>query len=313
MTGENAITLVGWGNQARAWAANLRDSGWKVYVVLRPRSPSLAAAQTVATVITEGRLPFCPVVFLVPDQEIPMALAQLAPRMIPNQVVYYAHGYALMDGKLNEKFPLFHHVLLAPKAIGTEVRATYLDRRPLGGVYSVEKVPESARHEVEKLTLRLSRSLGITLGPFSCTVRDETIADLFSEQAVLCSLIPESCRIAFDMLKERGIPDELAFFELWHEVGLIVKTMVDKGPEAFFHLISPNALIGAEKGRLLLIDNKLEAKMEKLLRDIEDGTFQKEVPAANVDALRAQAIQRWSESELGQTAARMQKMMKERP
>lgn len=254
-----------------------------------------------------GPLPAAPIALLIPDHEIAQAVSSMAPRLPAGVVFLYAHGYALLNDQLAEKFPQHHHVLLAPKAIGTEVRATYLARRPLGGVYSVEHVPLSQRRRVEALTLTIARDLGITMGPYACTVQQETLADLFSEQAVLCSVIPEACRLAFDKLRARGIPPELAFFELWHEVGLIVKVMVDRGPEAFFHLISPNALIGSEKGRQLLCDDHFQQGMDRLLKEIEDGTFQAEVAKSDAHKIREEVLSRWRSSELGQTVTRLQK------
>lgn len=302
-----ALTIVGWGNQARAWAANLRDSGRVLHIYLRPQSNSITAAGGAGTVVhAADQIPTGGLALLIPDHEIAGVVAQLAPALPAGQIFFYAHGYALEDAQLAQKFPQHHHVLLAPKAIATEVRATYLEKRPLGGVYSVEKVQASEREAVEQLTLAVCRDLGITMGPYPCKVREEMVADLFSEQAVLCSVIPEACKIAFEMLRARGIPAELAYFELWHEVGLIVRTMVDRGPEAFFNLISPNALIGAEKGRELLCGEEFHAKMGKLLREIENGTFQKEVSKSDPQKLRHQTVERWKDSEFNSTITRMQ-------
>jgi len=301
LSGEKTITIVGWGNQARAWAANLRDSGYRVNVWLRPGSNSKSkAAETARVLDADERIPQGPIVFLVPDDQISQAVSRLAPRLIPGSLLLYAHGYALETEKLHERHPTFSHALLAPKAIGTEVRATYVDKRPLGGVYSVEHAP-TAEQEI----LTLARDLGITMGPYPCTFKQEMVADLFSEQAVLCSVIPESCRMAFDMLRARGIPAELAFFELWHEVGLIVRTMVDKGPEAFFNLISPNALIGAEKGRQLLCGDDFQKRLQSLLNDIEDGSFRRTVDQTNPAQTRQETLKRWTSSELNQTINRM--------
>ncbi len=314
LSGENAITLMGWGNQARAWAANFADSGWKVRVLLRPDSRSQAAAAAQAELLTwESPLPAVPLALLVPDHEIPNALDAVAPRLPENTIVLYAHGFALAEHALEKRHPQFHHVLLAPKAIGSEVRATYCERRPLGGVFSVEKIRPEHRAETEALILRAARALGITVGPFACGVREETVADLFSEQAVLCSVIPETCRLAFEMLRERGVSPELAFFELWHEVGLITRAMVDKGPEAFFHMISPNALIGAEKGRQVLCDGHFRAGLEKLLADIESGAFPREAAATDVARLRDATVARWKDDEFGRTITRMQKLMERQP
>jgi len=308
LTGENHIYVVGYGNQARAWCANLKDSGVAVRVLLREASSSRARAEADGHKLADWQapLPGHPMAFLVPDHEIAGALAALSPFIAPGTILFYAHGFALLEHKLAEEFPQFQHVLLAPKAIGTEVRATYLERRALGGVYSVAHVPSNEQAHVEKTTLKFARLLGITWGPYAVKVEEETTADLFSEQAVLCSVLPEACRLAFKLLREKNIPAELAYFELWHEVGLIVRTMVEKGPEAFFHLISPNALIGAELGRELLCDEHFEKKMRQLLADIESGAFARKAEATDAEELREKIVARWRQDEFGQTINRMQ-------
>jgi ketol-acid reductoisomerase len=307
LSGEKTITIVGWGNQARAWAANLRDSGWSVHVALRAGSASALAAADAAVVIAEGAaLPKGPVAMLVPDDQIASALTALIPRVAPDTLVLYAHGYAPDTACLAERHPQLRHALLAPKAIGTEVRATYLDRRPLGGVFALDLLAPDQREGTRAELLALSRDLGITMGPYECTVRQEMVADLFSEQSVLCSVIPEACRLSFEMLRARGVPAELAYFELWHEVGLIVRTMVERGPEAFFKLISPNALIGAEKGREVLCGEEFQRGLKKLLQDIEDGSFTREIDRADARATRERVVSEWRDSEFGQTITRMQ-------
>jgi ketol-acid reductoisomerase len=307
LAAENNIIIMGFGNQAKAWAANLYDSHWKVSVLLRNESTSRAKIPSHYKCLDwQSPLSGAPIALLVPDHEITGALSHIAEYIPSGTTLFYAHGFAVIQDKLWEKFPQFHHVLLAPKAIGTEVRATFLEKRALGGVYSLEKVEVSEQEKIKTLTLKVSSALGINMGPYPCTVEQEMVADLFSEQAVLCSLIPESCRMAFEILREKGIPPELAFFELWHEVGLIVKTMVDRGPEAFFNLISPNALIGAEKGRKLLCDEGLEKKMRSLLNDIESGAFAKEASECDIEQVRSETLGRWKNHELNVT---MKKMM----
>jgi ketol-acid reductoisomerase len=302
------IIIMGYGNQARAWAENLYDSGLEVQLLLRNESSTRSRIPNKFKLLDwQSPLQGHPIALLVPDHEIARALSHIAEYIPQGTTLFYAHGFALHEEKLADKFPQFHHVLLAPKAIGTEVRATYLEKRALGGVYSVDLVEKSDQEKIKTLTLAYAAALGITMGPYACRVEEEMIADLFSEQAVLCSLIPESCRLAFNILIQRGIPPELAFFELWHEVGLITKVMVDRGPVAFFDLISPNALIGSEKGRKMLIDADLENKMRSLLSEIESGSFAQSAQGVDVTQLRHSIVERWRQDPLGQTIERMMK------
>jgi ketol-acid reductoisomerase len=85
--------------------------------------------------------------------------------------------------------------------------------------------------------------------------------------------------------------------ECFLELKSISQAIVTMGPEAFFNLISPNALIGAVKGRDLLLGKEFDASLEKLMKEINDKSFYKEVEM-DADALRAQISLEWSKEEL---------------
>ena len=308
LTVENHIVVIGFGNQARAWCANLRDSGFTVSVWLRENSPKRTEVSKHFPLFTPGKsTPPLHFAWLIPDDQIAAALAQFAPQIPAGSLMLYAHGWALVEDQLAEKFPQFDHALLAPKAIGTEVRNAFLEKRRLGGVYSLEFIAAKDKDLRRRELLALANGLGITWGPFEVTARQELTADLFSEQAVLCSVIPESARLAFGLLVDRGIPAELAYLELWHEVGLIVKAMTELGPAGFFQLISPNALIGSEKGRALLCDEAFTHKLQQLLADIESGRFKTEVRETQLPELRAEIQARWTDDPLTRAHHRMTK------
>ena len=126
-------------------------------------------------------------------------------------------------------------------------------------------------------------------------------ADLLSEQALLCSLLPFGAKKCFDLLVKKGIPKEVAYFECWQELSLIAKTMVNMGPEKFFDLISPNALVGGLKGQKKLLNETREKNLEELWEDIDQGTFLKDAEQTNFAAAKDQAQEEWLSSELGKT------------
>ena len=131
--------------------------------------------------------------------------------------------------------------------------------------------------------------------------RSETEADLYSEQGMLCSIMPYVAGEMFAHLVETGIEPELAYFECWHELKLIVNAMVDKGPEGFFDLISPNALIGGEKGFHRLITPEFHKNLRSLLSEIQSGQFNKEIDKADVEETRRIIRERWQKSPLMKT------------
>jgi len=302
------LTIVGFGNQARSWALNLRDSGFPVRVALRRGSASFTEVNNEKLLSVEiGTDDFYQsdaLALLIPDDGQKNFLEDHAGHFRNNPLVLYAHGFALSRFHLEKKFPDMRHVLFAPKSIGTELRKQYLSRGKLGAVYSLEHIREKET-EVESWLKDLARSMGITMGPYKTSFLRETNADLFSEQGLLCSLIPYAASEMFNHLVKEGTEPELAYFECWHELKLIINAMIDKGPEGFFDLISPNALIGAEKGYEKLVTPEFRKQMHSLFDDIKSGKFDSEVESADVPALRKKIRDRWMNDELNKTFLRI--------
>jgi ketol-acid reductoisomerase len=76
---------------------------------------------------------------------------------------------------------------------------------------------------------------------------------------------------------------------------------VDKGPEGFFDLISPNALIGSEKGYRKLFTDNFNKTLRSLLEDIQSGKFNEELANTNVEETRKIIRERWHNSPLQKT------------
>ena len=303
------LTIIGFGNQARSWALNLRDSGFPVRVALRHGSASFTEVKKENIPSLEiGSAEFYQseaLALLIPDDGQKEFLETHAEKFANNPVILYAHGFALSRFHLEKKFPGIRHVLFAPKSIGTELRRQYLAKGKLGAVYSLEHVQENS--VIENWLKDLARSMGITMGPYKTSFLRETNADLYSEQGLLCSLIPYAASEMFNHLVKEGTEPELAYFECWHELKLIINAMIDKGPEGFFDLISPNALIGAEKGYNKLMTPEFRKQMHSLFEDIKSGKFDKEVETADVPSLRKTIRDRWMNDELNKTFLRINK------
>lgn len=298
------LTIIGFGNQARAWSQNLKDSGFPIRVALRPLSPSIELAQKLGFEIVEiGSKDFYQdraFALLTPDQAHRDFMMEHGPHFEQGSAILYAHGFSLLKSEFHHKFPHLQHVLFAPKSIGSELRRQYELKGKLGAVYSLEFYQGEAA-SFEKWLLNLAIALGINMGPFKATFKSETEADLYSEQGLLCSLVPYAAGEMFQHLVESGTEPELAYFECWHELKLIVNAMVDKGPEGFFDLISPNALVGAEKGFQKLITPEFKNNLKGLLRDIQNGVFNQELDQTDVEETRRIIRERWQKSPLMKT------------
>jgi ketol-acid reductoisomerase len=129
---------------------------------------------------------------------------------------------------------------------------------------------------------------------------EECLADLFSEQSLLCSLIPYGSLKSYNLLRKNGVSSEVAFMECFLELKSITHAFVTLGPQAFFNLISPNALIGSQKGRELLLGESFDKGLLQILVDIKNKQFYKEVEI-DADLLRQKVLAEWDKEELSQT------------
>lgn len=298
------LTIIGLGNQAKAWAENLKDSGFPLRVALQPNSLSFENAVKLGLETVEIGTPefYADQAFAVlsPDHTHHSFMLENGHRFTEGSLILFAHGHSLLKNGFEKQFPHLQHVLFAPKSIGSELRKQFQLKGKLGAVYSLEHV-KGDKVAIEKWLLKLAQHLGINMGPYKTSFLHETQADLYSEQGLLCSLVPYAASQMFTHLIEKGIEPELAYFECWHELKLIVNAMVDKGPEGFYDLISPNALIGSEKGYKKLMTSEFEARMKSLLDDIRTGAFEKELDEANVEGLRNTIRERWQKTPLMKT------------
>ncbi|MBT7611183.1 MAG: hypothetical protein HN576_15585 [Bacteriovoracaceae bacterium] len=292
------IGIIGFGSQAKAFSANLLDSGFNITIILRSNSPSLAIAREQKFQVINFEKQKIPseikhLIMLTPDEtheKILSLITELNPGL--NFCFLFAHGYSFIKENLKEKFPQHSFALLAPKAIASELRERYLQKEKLVGVIDTSHC-NSQKQFIEIIAAKMGLTKLIT-----STFKDETRADLFSEQTLLCSLLPYGALKSYEYLVHKGIDPELAFVECWMEVKLIADAMLDKGPVGYLNLISSNALIGGEKAQKKIFDEDYNKKLDSLWEDIENGSFFREIDAMNVSKLKEEVINKWSRHSL---------------
>ena len=298
---KSSITIVGFGSQAKAWALNLKDSKQDVKIALNKSSKSRALATEMGFKIIDlesdalknERL----LVMLIPDDQQLSFLQKNHTYISKGAHILYAHGFSVSKFDLKKLYPDVHHSLLAPKAIASEVRYQYEIKGKIGAAFCAD----SSELETELRTV--ARHAGFT-ALYKSSFDEECAADLFSEQSFLCSILPYVALKSFNTLRKNGISQEVAFMECFLELKSISQAIVTLGPEAFFNLISPNALIGSQKGKELLLGKEFEAGLEKIMKDINDRTFYKEVEM-DADSLRKKITEDWSKEELSQVFKRL--------
>jgi len=238
--------FIGLGSQTKAWIANLKDSQVNAQVYFRSDSPSIKLAQELNYPISNQLKDHKIIFLLIPDAEHLKFLRENQNSIAQDTLIIFAHGASVMEHNLPEIFPQWNFALLAIKAIASEIRFQYLNKGKLGAVSSFEFIKDNKKEEISKLINEIAEKVGVTAGPYAATFEQEAKADLFSEQSLLCGLLPYAAEQSYSLLRQHGIPKELAFMECWLEVKLIADAMVKMGPEDFFNLISPHALMGSE-------------------------------------------------------------------
>lgn len=304
------LDLVGFGSQGKAWALNLRDSKQRVRVLLRKGSKScdlvnelgFEALELNAESLKNSQI----LLLLIPDSEQTTFLTQHRNDLNPNTLIIYAHGFTVSSSNILEITPHLHHGLLAPKAIASEVRFQYETKGKLLGVHDIIYANNTSienQKMISNLVANIGKNLGLTSN-YKSTFHQETKADLFSEQSLLCSLLPYGAKLSFEKLVDHGIDPKLALLECFLELRSISKALVDLGPEAFFNLISPNALLGSEKAYELFFDQNFSNKLDILWQDIECSHFQKsclEKSEEEVAIVRGKILTRFKKSTFNQT------------
>ncbi len=265
---EEKFIIIGRGNQAKAWAHSFKLAKRDYALAVR----ELGGTEHPEILIGPELKPFKNFALLIPDESHQSFLESQEKNLMPGSRILYAHGYSVTYQKLNEKFPQFDHLLYAPKSIANEIIKNRNKDIPTPVFCSIEFSNPEQKSYLESL----SRDLRFFIASYG-SFKEEVIADLFSEQTLLCGLYPFMISEAFEILKENGINKDLSFLECWHESKLIMDTLIEKGPQDFFKMISPNALYGALEASKILFDDSFKSKLRKIYSNIQSGEFEKKV------------------------------------
>ena len=269
-----SIAIIGFGSQGRAQALNLRDSGCRVTVALRPQSPSRARAEAAGLPVGEiGRVVAQNdiVLLLIPDERQPDVYQDsIRGNLRPGAYLGFAHGFAVHHRRIVPD-PATNVFLVAPKGIGPMVRQQYEAGRGVPALIAVQQDPAGDTRDV---ALAYAGAIGCgRAGILETTFREETETDLFSEQAVLCGGLTELIRAGFDTLVAAGYAPEMAYFECLHEVKLIADLIYACGITGMRAAISNTAAYGdLTRGRRVIGPATRQA-MQELLKEIQSGVF----------------------------------------
>jgi len=270
------VAIVGYGSQGHAHAQNLRDSGVEVTVALRDGSKSAQkatddgfAVKNVADATAWADV----IMILAPDQNQRSIYADsIKPNLTDGKALAFAHGFNIRFG-LIEAPEGVDVILIAPKAPGHTVRREFAAGRGIPDIIGVEK---DASGSAWALALSYAAGIGGTrAGVIKTTFTEETETDLFGEQAVLCGGMSHLVQAGFETLTEAGYQPQIAYFEVLHELKLIVDLMWEGGIAKQRWSISDTAEYGDYVSGPRVVDQHVKDNMKAILADIQSGAFAK--------------------------------------
>ncbi len=269
------VVVFGYGNQARAQAQNLRDSGAPPAIALRAGSASTARATAdgfEVIPLEEGARQAEVAALLVPDDVMPGLVAGLAPHWRAGVVFVVAHGFNLAYDRL--VLPVSARwVCVAPAGPGDQVRRLFEQGSGVTAFVAFSR-PEDA--QLREIGLAYAAALGChRAGLFETTAREETEVDLFGEQAVLCGGLLALLRGAFEALVQAGYSAEMAYLECVQQASLTAQLVRDHGVEGMRDRISPTALYG-DLTRGPRLEAAVRPVLEEILSEVRDGQFARE-------------------------------------
>jgi ketol-acid reductoisomerase len=268
------VAIIGYGNQGRAQALNLRDSGVDLVIALpegaRRRAAAAADGFLILDVEAAARASDL-VMMLAPDEAQARIYADhLAPNLRPGAAIGFSHGLAIRFD-LIEPRPDLDIFLVAPKGPGTALRQLYTEGR---GMVALFAVAQDATGGAEPLALSYASALGSgRAGILPTSFAEECEADLFNEQAVLWGAIPELIQAGFDTLVEAGFAPEVAYFECLTEVKLLADLLYERGIAGMREVISTTARFGAMEGGRRIVTDATRAEMRRILEEVREGKF----------------------------------------
>ncbi len=270
------VAVIGYGSQGHAHALSLRDSGVDVRVGLKAGSKSIAKAEaeglrvlSVAEATAEADL----IMILTPDQVQRFVYAEdIAPNLKAGDALFFGHGFNIRFGYITPPADV-DVALVAPKAPGHTVRREFEAGRGIPDLIAVE---QDFTGNAKALALSYAKGIGGTrAGVIETTFTEETETDLFGEQAVLCGGTSQLVQYGFEVLTEAGYKPEIAYFEVLHELKLIVDLMWEGGIAKQRWSVSDTAEYGDYVSGPRVITPEVKENMKAVLADIQNGAFAK--------------------------------------
>ena len=268
------IGIIGFGSQGHAHAQNLRDSGCQVIVAELPGSEIWDVAKKAGfNVVTAAELAkeADHIVMLSPDTLQPIIYREaIEKERGKGKTLMFAHGFSIHYSQIVPPSNV-DVTMIAPKCPGHMLRRLYTEG---SGPPALVAIQQNASGKAKEQALAYAKGIGCTrAGVLETSFLEETETDLFGEQAVLCGGVSSLIKAGFETLIEAGYQPEIAYFEVCHELKLIVDLIYQGGLGYMRYSVSNTAEYGDYSRGPRIIDETVKDEMRQILAEIQDGSF----------------------------------------
>jgi len=271
-----SVAIIGYGNQGRAHALNLRNSGIKVVIGQRPGKSARQAEEDgfVPQAVGEATAAAGLVILTLPDESASDVYAEhVAAAVRSGQTLGFVHGFNIRFGYIKPPQNV-DVVMVAPKGPGTLLRSLYLKGLGLPALLAID---QDSSGKAKSTALAWAAGIGSTrAGVVETTFASETETDLFGEQVVLCGGVTALTKAAFETLVEAGYEPEFAYLECVHELKQIVDLLYERGLTGMRDAISNTAEYGDLTRGPRIVGAAVRKEMQRILAEVRDGSFAKE-------------------------------------
>ena len=271
------IAVIGYGIQGNAQSNNLKGSGLKVIVGLKEGGESWKKAKAdghevmpISKACDKADI----IHILIPDMlQAKVYKEEIESHVTAGKALSFSHGAAIYWKWITAPNNV-DIIMVAPKGPGSKVRETYLEGF---GTPSIVAVDQDYTKTAWDRTLAMAKGIGSTrAGVIQTTFKEEVETDWFGEQADLCGGCASMVINSFETLVEAGYQPEIAYFEVLHELKLIVDMIQRYGINGMWRRVSETARYGGLTRGPMVMNKDVKENMKKVLKMIQDGTFNQE-------------------------------------
>jgi ketol-acid reductoisomerase len=271
------IGIIGYGNQGRAQALNLRDSGVGVIVgSIRDAGAEQAESDGFTVYSIAEACDAADVLGLLIPDEIQREVyhSTIAERLRPGKVLDFAHGYNIHFRKIRPPDGV-DVIMVAPRMIGVNVRRSFTKG---SGAPAYVAVAQDASGRAREIALAWAKGIGATrVGVLETTFAEETELDLFMEQGVW-PIIIRDLLLSFEVLAENGFPADMVALELYGsgEAAEIFHQMARQGIIKQMRLHSQTSQYGSLSRAERMLPEDARGRLRAALEGIRSGRFAEE-------------------------------------